>query len=180
MAALTDSKVRNLKPRQKTYQVADGAGLVLEVRPTGQKAWLYRYRVYGRQKKLSLGSYREVTLAEARERHFEARRLVAAGKSPAQAKQQEKRRLSDDLQTVRGLAKAFLEDHVAELGSGTKARGYVQDKILPAIGNKLTSEVSPATASPLWSASSGAGRPQSRGRSSSNCDGSLGTPSTAT
>lgn len=144
MGALTDSKVRNLKPRPKAYQVADGAGLVIEVRPTGQKAWLYRYRVYGRQEKLSLGSYTEITLAEVRDQHFGARRLVAAGKSPAQAKQQERHRLSDDLQTVRGLAKAYLDDHVAELASSKTARGYVQDEVLPAIGNKLTSEVAPS------------------------------------
>ncbi|MGH8681988.1 MAG: Arm DNA-binding domain-containing protein, partial [Burkholderiales bacterium] len=47
MGALTDTKLRNLKPRAKAYQAADGEGLVLEVRPSGQKAWLYRYRLYG-------------------------------------------------------------------------------------------------------------------------------------
>ena len=144
MGALTDTKIRNLKPRQRPYQVADGAGLVLEVRPSGQKAWLYRYRVYGRQEKLSLGSYPELSLADVRERHFEARRLVAAGKSPARVKQDEKRRLSDDLRTIRGLSKAYLDDHVAGLASSTRACGYVQNEILPAIGNKLTSEVTPS------------------------------------
>jgi hypothetical protein len=45
MGALTDTTIRNLKSREKAYQVADGEGLVLEVRPSEQKAWLYRYRL---------------------------------------------------------------------------------------------------------------------------------------
>ncbi|HRH80745.1 MAG TPA: Arm DNA-binding domain-containing protein [Thiobacillaceae bacterium] len=48
MGSLTDIKIRNLKPQERPYQVADGDGLILEVRPSGQKAWLYRYRVHGR------------------------------------------------------------------------------------------------------------------------------------
>ncbi|MDH3561844.1 MAG: Arm DNA-binding domain-containing protein, partial [Gammaproteobacteria bacterium] len=55
MGALTDTRIRNLKPREKAYQVADDHGLVLEVRPVGQKAWLYRYRLYGKQEKFSIG-----------------------------------------------------------------------------------------------------------------------------
>ena len=143
MGALTDTKLRNLKPRQKPYQVADGEGLVLEIRPSGQKAWLYRYRLYGRQEKLSIGSYPDVSLADAREAHGDAKKLVKAKKSPAQVKQEDKRRLSDDLQTVSGLAKAYLEDHVDKLTSAERGRDYVEDKILPVIGRKFLEEVTP-------------------------------------
>jgi integrase len=143
MGKLTDTKIRNLKSRDRAYQVADGNGLILEVRPTQQKAWLYRYRMYGRQEKLSLGTYPEISLANARSRHFEARRAVAAGQSPARLKQEERRRLSDDLQSVRGLAKAYLEDHVSTLASSARAGDYVRKQVLPAIGNKLVSEVTP-------------------------------------
>ena len=144
MGSLTDIKIRNLKPQLRPYQVADGDGLVLEVRSSGQKAWLYRYRVHGRQEKLSLGSYPEIPLARARELHFQARKEVAAGKSPAKHKREEKRRLSDDLQTVRGLAKAYMEDHVSKLASSSRAKAYIEQKILPAIGNEFLHEVSPA------------------------------------
>lgn len=143
MGALTDTRIRNLKPRATAYQVADGDGLVLEVRPSGQKAWLYRYRLLGRQEKLSLGSYPELSLAETRKRHFEARQFVAEGKSPARTKQEEKRRLSDDLQTVRGLAKAYISDHLSKLVSGHKTEGYLRKHIVPNIGNKFLSEVTP-------------------------------------
>lgn len=96
MGALTDTKLRNLKPREKAYQVADGNGLVIEVRPVSHKAWLYRYRLYGKQEKFSIGSYPALSLAEARKAHVDARKLVMAGKSPAQSKQAERLRLSDD------------------------------------------------------------------------------------
>jgi integrase len=143
MGALTDVKLRSLKPRTTAYQVADGDGLVVEVRSSGQKAWLYRYRLFGRAEKLSLGSYPAVSLAEARDKHFEARRLVAAGKSPAHSKQAEKRRLADDLQTMRGLAKAYIADHVERLASGTRARHYIEKEILPTVGSKFLHEVTP-------------------------------------
>lgn len=144
MSALTDTKLRNLRPREKAYQVADGNGLVLEVRPVGHRAWLYRYRLYGKQEKLSLGSYPALSLAEARKAHLDARKLVMAGKSPSQAKQAERLRLSDDLQTVRGLAKAYMADHLAGLASEQNATRWIKNHILPNIGGKFLYEVTPA------------------------------------
>ncbi len=144
MGSLTDIKIRNLQPQHKPYQVADGDGLALEVRPSGQKAWLYRYRLLGRQEKLSLGSYPDISLARAREFHFEARKQVAEGHSPVRSKREEKRRLSNDLQTVRGLAKAYVDDHISKLASSNRARAYIENKILPAIGSEFINEVTPA------------------------------------
>lgn len=144
MGALTDTRIRHLKPRAKAYQVADGEGLVLEVRPNGQKSWLYRYRLWGRAEKLSLGSYPDITLAKAREDHGDAKKLVAAKKSPTQLKQEEKRRLSDDLQTVSGLAKVYLTDYVDTLDSAKRGRHYIEKKIVPVIGRKFLHEVTPS------------------------------------
>ena len=143
MGALTDVQVKNLKPRAKAYQVADGEGLVLEVRPSGQKAWLYRYRFFGRQEKLALGTYPDTTLGKAREGKVAAQKLLAEKKSPAQEKQEEKRRYSDDLSTVSGLAEAYLTHHVDKLDSAKRARHYVEKKIVPAIGRKFLGEVTP-------------------------------------
>lgn len=69
MGVLADTEIRNLKPRQSAYQVADGDGPVLEVRPSGQRAWLYRYRLKGRAEELSLDAYPALSLAAARKRH---------------------------------------------------------------------------------------------------------------
>ena len=144
MGALTDPKIRNLRPRERPYQIADGDGLSLEVRPSGQKAWLYRYRLFGRQEKFSIGSYPEITLKKARNGHAQARALVRQNKSPARVKQTDKLRFSDDLQVVRGLAKAYIDDHLAALTSGKQAEHYIRKEILPFIGGKFIHEVAPS------------------------------------
>lgn len=114
------------------------------MRPSGQKAWLYRYRLFGRPEKLSLGTYPEAFLAEARDRHFEARKLVAAGKSPARSKQAEKQRRSDDMPTVRGLANACIANYFRPLTSSSRSRAYVENEILPAIGGRFIHEITPS------------------------------------
>ena len=71
---LTETQIRALKPREKLYRVADGHGLTLEVTPNGSKLWRYKYRYMGKQKRLALGRYPDVGLAEARKRRDDARR----------------------------------------------------------------------------------------------------------
>lgn len=88
---LTEIKIRNLKPRAKTYRLADSNGLCIEVRPVGSKSWRYRYRHAGKANMLGLGGYPAVALAEARARRDEARRLLVAGVDPAMERKEEKR-----------------------------------------------------------------------------------------
>ena len=73
--ALTDAAIRNAKPREKPYKVADSKGLYLQINPAGSKLWRLKYRINGVERKLALGSYPEISLAEARE----ARDAVAVG-----------------------------------------------------------------------------------------------------
>ena len=75
--------VQNAKPREKEYKLADERGLYLLVTPKGRKHWRFKYRFAGKEKKLTFGSYPDVTLASARERRDEARSLVAAGTDPS-------------------------------------------------------------------------------------------------
>jgi integrase len=79
---LTDTAIRKLKPEEKPYRISDGKGLFLEVSPQGGKLWRWAYRFEGKQKKLGLGRYPEVSLAAARELHSETRRLLASGADP--------------------------------------------------------------------------------------------------
>lgn len=72
--ALTVVQVKNVKPKEKAYKVADEKGLYLLVNPNGSKLWKLKYRFGGVEKKLSLGAYPEVTLAAARSARDEARR----------------------------------------------------------------------------------------------------------
>src|SRR5690606_18295670 len=90
--ALTVTTVRNAKPRAKAYKLGDSLGLFLLVQPSGGKLWRMKYRVDGREKKLGIGTYPDVGLADARKRRDEAREQLAAGMDPSREKQQAKYR----------------------------------------------------------------------------------------
>lgn len=94
---LSDTKLRNLKPREKPYKVADRDGLYVVITPTGTISFRYNYRLNGRQETLVLGRYGTdgITLAEARERLLAAKKLVSEGKSPARQKSREMQKIRD-------------------------------------------------------------------------------------
>ena len=81
--ALSDVKVRSAKPEAKAYKLTDGEGMVLLVR---SKYWRLRYRFGGKEKMLALGKYPEVSLADARARRDEARKLLANDVDPSENK----------------------------------------------------------------------------------------------
>lgn len=84
--ALSDVKVRSAKPETKAYKLTDGDGMVLLVHPNGSKYWRLRYRFGGKEMMLALGKYPEVSLADARARRGEARKLLANGVDPSENK----------------------------------------------------------------------------------------------
>lgn len=86
--ALTDTAIRNAKPKEKPYKVADSQGLYLLVNPRGSKLWRVKYRMNGAERKLALGAYPEITLAEARTARDAARRQLAHAVDPNVAKRQ--------------------------------------------------------------------------------------------
>ncbi|KVE72445.1 tyrosine-type recombinase/integrase [Burkholderia vietnamiensis] len=79
---LTDIAVRNAKPGDKPTRLFDAGGLYLEVAPSGGKWWRFKYRFAGKEKRISLGVYPEITLKEARDRRDGARKLLANGVDP--------------------------------------------------------------------------------------------------
>jgi integrase len=81
--SLTDFTIRNTKPARSPQKLADGGNLYLLVSPAGGKLWRLNYRYLGKQKTVSLGSYPDVTLAMARERALETKKLLASGRDPA-------------------------------------------------------------------------------------------------
>lgn len=87
---LTDKAISQAKPKEKPYRIYDEHGLYLEVSPAGGKLWRLKYRHQGKEKRLSLGQYPSVSLKEAREKAFEARKLIAQKIDPSQ-----KRRVDD-------------------------------------------------------------------------------------
>lgn len=88
--ALTDTKVRNIKSGTKPIKLFDTDGLFLLVSPSGGKWWRFKYRFGGKEKLMSLGTYPEVSLAQARGRRDEGRKQVADGVDPSQARKASK------------------------------------------------------------------------------------------
>lgn len=83
---LSDTKIKQAKPKEKVYRLADHKGLCIEIRPSGQKVWRYRYRLAGKASMYTIGEYPTVSLAVARTLVEDARVMVAQGLNPSIAK----------------------------------------------------------------------------------------------
>lgn len=142
--ALTDTKVKSVKPTEKTQKLFDGGGLYLEVTPKGGKRWRLKYRFTGKEKLLSLGVYPEVKLKVARERRDELRKLLAEGVDPSANRKAAKAaavdRASNSFETVarewhEKYSKVWAESH------SKKLMRRLERDIFPWIGGMPISEV---------------------------------------
>jgi hypothetical protein len=88
--AMNDVKVRNAKPTENQIKLSDSDGMYLLITPNGGKYWRLKYRYEGKEKLLALGTYPEISLAEARQRRDEARRQVAHDIDPGPVKKAQK------------------------------------------------------------------------------------------
>jgi len=152
---LTDKACKSARPAPgKRYRkLADGGGLFLFVTATGGskgrvlRSWRYGYRLHGKQQTFAIGRYPAVGLAEARERHQAARKLVGLGKSPVVIKRQERRAAQLGAEnTVRAIGEAWyaeLAPHKSEAWR-KQARGWLDGKIFPSMGSSPISDVQPA------------------------------------
>ncbi|NIF42508.1 DUF4102 domain-containing protein [Burkholderia sp. Tr-862] len=87
---LTDAEIRKAKPGEKPIRLFDGGGLYLEISTAGGKWWRLKYRFGGKEKRISLGVYPDIGLKDARERRDAARKLLANGVDPGEAKKAKK------------------------------------------------------------------------------------------
>src|SRR5262245_17698235 len=90
---LTDTAIRNAKPKPKEFKLSDGGGLHLLIKPNGSKLWRFRYRYDGTESMLGLGAYNlssaeHVPLSIAREQRDEARKLLKEGKNPSKVRKE--------------------------------------------------------------------------------------------
>ena len=142
---LTDTAVRQAKPQSDPYKLTDGDGLYLLVSQTG-KYWRWNYRYLGKQKTLALGVYPDVTLAKARDRHRDARKLLADSVDPGEAKKADKQaaRLAA-ANSFEAVARGWL----AEYREGVSERTYVnavrrmEGDVFPWLGGRPVSEIEP-------------------------------------
>ncbi|MRS90552.1 DUF4102 domain-containing protein [Enterobacteriaceae bacterium RIT714] len=134
--ALTDIKVRTAKPTDKQYKLTDGNGMHLLVHPNGSKYWRLQYRFSGKQKMLALGVYPDVSLADARARRDEARKLLANSIDPGDKKKNDKVE-QEEARTFEQLAiewhatnKKWSEEH------SRRVLKSLEDNLFPAIGKR--------------------------------------------
>lgn len=144
--ALTDTFVRSVKPgRLAGEKHTDGAGMYLLVKETG-KYWRMNYRFLGKRKTLALGVYPEVSLATARKRRDEARKLLAEGIDPSQAKRDDRNaRAAAAEQTFEAVANQWLLKIAPTRSASTqdKVKGWLDKNVFPAIGKKPIANIKP-------------------------------------
>lgn len=137
---LSDTLLRTAKPQAKPYKMADGGGLFLLVAPTGGKWWRYSYRFNGKQKTLSLGTYPDTGLKDAREKHADARKLLAQGQDPSESRKAIK---ADVDNTFEAWAHRWWQHW--HLGKSPRHAEYVQRRleadVYPMIGQRPITEV---------------------------------------
>lgn len=143
---LTARQVSTSKPMAKPYKLSDGGGLYLLVNPTGSRYWRMKYRYAGKEKLLSIGVYPEVSLAEARDKRNEAKRLLAAGDDPSEVKQaiKEARSLAAN-NSFELLALEWHEHKKPNWSSGyaDDILEYLRKDIFPYIGRKAITDIKP-------------------------------------
>jgi hypothetical protein len=100
--SLTDTAIRGVKPTDKAQKLFDGNGLFLFVAPSGTKSWRVKYRFQGREKLLTLGTYPQISLKEAREACADAKKQLSGGTDPSAEKRSEPEAHKPPLKLSRG------------------------------------------------------------------------------
>lgn len=145
--ALSEFAARKAKPRERAYKLTDGGGLYLHVQPRGSKLWRMKYRYHGREKLLSFGPYPLVSIADARSKRDEAKKLLLDGTDPGFKKKQD--RLSAELQNQQtfGLVAGEYLERQREKGAApstiSKTTWLLQDLASP-LSDRPIGEITPA------------------------------------
>ncbi|CCQ42150.1 tyrosine-type recombinase/integrase [Yersinia enterocolitica] len=140
--ALTDTKVRSAKPEAKEYSLVDGDGMFLLIHPNGSKYWRFRFRFGGKQHLMAFGVYPETSLADARQKREEARRLVAAGVDPREHKRAVKEEQAKEIITFESVARDWHASNQkwSESHSGRVLKS-LEDNLFDAIGKRNIAEL---------------------------------------
>lgn len=158
--ALSVPELKALKPRTKPYIVTDREGLYVEVLPSGSIVWRYRFRLNGKREKLTIGSYPDLSLKEARKKHAELRGSVAQGQNPAREKQHAKREHAA-AETFKDFAEAWLtETGHSEKWQATQ-KYWLELDIYPALGGRKIKDVTAGDVLTLLDSIKKRGSPQS-------------------
>ncbi len=152
---LTDTRIKQAKPKGEPYKLVDGEGLVLLVNPNGSKLWRRRLRVQGRETMYAIGKYPDVGLQEARGMAREAFRLARKGINPVtQRKATTARTAAEQASTFRLLAAGWLETKNAEWTQATlrQRTKLFETYIYPKLGDLPAGEIKSSTIKPVLDA----------------------------
>ncbi len=144
--ALTDTAIKNTKASIKTIRKYDSGGLYLEIPPTGNKRWRFKYSYIGKEKLISLGVYPEVKLRQARERRDKMRKLLANGIDPsAHRKAMKGVQVENAANSFDVVAREWLDKRGAILAPAHKARVLrrIERDLIPWLGRKPIIEITP-------------------------------------
>jgi hypothetical protein len=145
--ALKDIEIRALRPAQSAYKRADGGGLYIEVFPNGSKLWRWKFRAGGKEKRLALGAYPDVSLKSARQMRDAEKAKLALGSDPAVDRKKARAATKvSAANTFGSIANEYID--IKMVGDGkaeatiSKARWFL-DQLKPAIGAMPIADVDP-------------------------------------
>ncbi|WP_158150982.1 tyrosine-type recombinase/integrase [Pantoea ananatis] len=141
---LTARQIDSAKPKEKSYKLSDGGGMYLEIFPNGAKSWRLKYRIAGKEKRVVFGTYPLLSLAEARQKRSEAKKLLLEGGDPSQQKQDIK--AAKILAVNNSFELIALEWHEHKKPSWSKGYAtdileYLKKDIFPHIGKRPIADI---------------------------------------
>ncbi|GAM09352.1 integrase [Geobacter sp. OR-1] len=143
---LSELQVKNAKPAPKEQKIFDGGGLYLLVTPSGGKLWNFKYRFEGKEKKIALGAYPSITLADARQRREDARKLIANGVDPSEFKKAQKATtLSETENSFEVVAREWhlKFSHTWSEVHSTTLKERLEKDVFPYLGARQIGEIKP-------------------------------------
>ncbi len=139
---LNDRQIKNAKPQEKPYKLADGGGLYLYVTPKGIKSFRLKFRFDGKEQVLTIGKYPHISLSEARAMAETAKTQIAQGINPAAQKQAEKQQAQEAaLNTFAAVAKEWHRVHQCSPNHAARIWRYMETDVLPHIGSLQLDEI---------------------------------------
>jgi integrase len=170
--ALNYQKLKELKPEAKPYKVPDERGLYVMVNPNGSLYWRFRYRFLGKDNAIALGTFPDVSLACAREKRDEARRLLANGIDPGvHRKIMKKAEIENATNTFEIIAREWFAKQTTRWSKvhADKILRLLEKDIFPWVGAKPITEISPPTLHPVLMRIVDRGSIETSHRALSNC-----------
>jgi integrase len=165
--SLTDLAIRKARPAAKTQRLFDSGGLYLEIAPSGGKWWRLKYRIAGKEKRISLGTFPAVGLREAREARDRARSDLAAQRDPSELKRAARR---EQTERIDHAFEAIARQWLAHRSSGWSQRtrtlieASLTNHVFPLIGAVHIAEIQPNTVREVVKSVEATGAAETAGR----------------